>query len=44
VPLARLVSEAMQRRGWIILELRQQTLDLEDIFLQLVGRGEEPRA
>jgi len=39
VPLARLVSEAVQRRGWVILELRQETLDLEDIFLQLVGKG-----
>jgi len=38
VALARLVSETVQRRGWVILELRQETLDLEDIFLQLVGR------
>jgi ABC-2 type transport system ATP-binding protein len=44
VPLARVVSETVQRHGWVILELRQETLDLEDIFLQLVGRGGEPRA
>jgi hypothetical protein len=37
------VSEAVQRRGWIILELRQETLDLEDIFHQLVGRVGERR-
>jgi ABC-2 type transport system ATP-binding protein len=38
-PLARLVGSAMQQRGWVVLELRQEALDLEDIFLELV-RGE----
>jgi ABC-2 type transport system ATP-binding protein len=38
--LARRVGEAVQRRGWVVLELRQESLDLEDIFLELVrARG-----
>jgi ABC-2 type transport system ATP-binding protein len=36
---ARAAGEAMQRRGWPILELRREAPDLEDIFLQLVGDG-----
>ena len=39
---AQAVGEAMHRHGWPVLELRQETLDLEDIFLHLVG-GEAPR-
>ncbi len=35
--LARLVGEAMHRCGWPVIELRHETLDLEDIFLQLVS-------
>jgi ABC-2 type transport system ATP-binding protein len=35
-PLARRVGAAVQERGWIVLELRQEALDLEDIFLELV--------
>src|SRR2546425_648823 len=37
--LARVVGEAMQRGGWPVRELRQETLDLEEIFLRLVGDG-----
>ena len=37
---ARAAGEAMQRRGWPIRELRAETPDLEDIFLQLVAEGE----
>ena len=37
--LARVVGEAMQRAGWPVRELRQETLDLEEIFLRLVGHG-----
>jgi ABC-2 type transport system ATP-binding protein len=37
--LARIVGEAMQRGGWPVRELRQETLDLEEIFLRLVGDG-----
>jgi ABC-2 type transport system ATP-binding protein len=40
--LARVAGEAVQRRGWSILELRHETMDLEDVFLRLVGhRGPE---
>ena len=35
-PLARRVGAVVQQRGWIVLELRQEALDLEDIFLELV--------
>jgi ABC-2 type transport system ATP-binding protein len=35
-PLARRVGEAMQAYGWLVVELRQETLDLEDVFLELV--------
>ena len=38
-PLARRVGAAMQEHGWVVLELRQEALDLEEIFLELV-RGE----
>jgi len=38
-PLAHRVGESMQRHGVIVLELRQETLDLEDIFLELVRGG-----
>jgi hypothetical protein len=37
---ARAVGEAVHRYGWSILELRQETLDLEDIFLRLVESEE----
>ena len=37
---ARAAGEAMQRRGWPILELREEAPDLEDVFLRLVGDGE----
>jgi ABC-2 type transport system ATP-binding protein len=39
---ARAVGEAVQRGGWSILELRQETLDLEEIFLRLVSDAERP--
>ena len=35
-PLARRVGEAMAQRGWVVMELRQDAIDLEDIFLELV--------
>jgi ABC-2 type transport system ATP-binding protein len=34
--LARRVGEAMQRRGWLVTELRQEALELEEVFLELV--------
>ncbi len=37
---ARAAGEAMQRRGWPIRELRAETPDLEDVFLELVAEGE----
>jgi len=38
---ARAAGAAMQRRGWPIRELREESPDLEDVFLELVGGGEE---
>ncbi len=40
----RAAGEAMAARGWTIRELRAETPDLEQIFLRLVGDGEQPRA
>ena len=41
-PLARRIGEAMARQGWVVMELRQDAIDLEDIFLELVrGAGTE---
>jgi gliding motility-associated transport system ATP-binding protein len=37
---ARAAGAAMHRRGWPIRELREETPDLEDIFLELVDAGE----
>ena len=37
---ARAAGEAMQRHGWSILELRQESPGLEDVFLELVRGGE----
>ncbi len=37
--LAGSVGRAMQQGGWAVRELRQETLDLEDIFLELVRGG-----
>jgi ABC-2 type transport system ATP-binding protein len=39
---ARAAGEAMQRRGWALLELRQETPALEDVFLRLVEGGDRP--
>ena len=36
---ARATGEAMQRRGWPVHELREETLDLERIFLDLIAEG-----
>jgi len=38
--LARLAGEAVQRAGLGLLELRQEPLDLEEVFLHLVRGGE----
>jgi ABC-2 type transport system ATP-binding protein len=35
-PLARRVGAAMQQRGWVVVELRQEALELEEVFLELV--------
>jgi ABC-2 type transport system ATP-binding protein len=43
VDLARLTGEAVVRGGWSILELRQEVVALEEIFLRLVQR-EDPAA
>jgi ABC-2 type transport system ATP-binding protein len=34
--LARRVGEAVQARGWVVVELRQEALELEEVFLELV--------
>ena len=39
---ARAAGEAMHRRGWPIRELREESPDLEDVFLELVGEGGRP--
>src|SRR5512143_3546866 len=39
MPLARRVGETMLRGGWAVVELRQESLHLEDIFLELVRSG-----
>jgi ABC-2 type transport system ATP-binding protein len=39
LPLGRRVGAAMAARGWVIEELRQESLALEDVFLQLVRGG-----
>jgi ABC-2 type transport system ATP-binding protein len=38
-PLARRVGAAIAAGGWVVLELRQESRDLEDIFLELVRAG-----
>ena len=38
--LARLAGEAVQQAGLGLLELRQEPLDLEEVFLHLVRGGE----
>jgi ABC-2 type transport system ATP-binding protein len=38
--LARLAGEAVQQAGLGLIELRQEPLDLEEVFLHLVRRGE----
>ncbi len=35
-PLARRIGAVVQQGGWVVIELRQEALDLEDIFLELV--------
>jgi ABC-2 type transport system ATP-binding protein len=37
--LARALGEAVHGRGWSLLELRQEAIDLEDVFLRLVRDG-----
>jgi gliding motility-associated transport system ATP-binding protein len=37
---ARAAGDVARTRGWSILELRHETVDLEDVFLQLVRDGE----
>ena len=39
---ARAAGEAMQRRGWAIRELREETPDLEAIFLDLIAPEGRP--
>ncbi len=39
----RAVAEAIQARGWTILELRAESLPLEEIFLRLVSNRSESR-
>jgi len=39
--LARLAGEAVQQAGLGLIELRQEPLDLEEVFLHLVRRGEQ---
>ena len=37
--VTRAAGAAMQQRGWSILELREEAIDLEEIFLRLVSDG-----
>jgi len=41
VDLVARAGEAVARAGWTLRELRQEPVDLEDVFLELVraGRG-----
>jgi ABC-2 type transport system ATP-binding protein len=39
-PLTRRVGTAIAAQGWVVLELRQEARDLEDIFLELVRANE----
>jgi ABC-2 type transport system ATP-binding protein len=39
----RALAEAIQARGWTILELRHEALPLEEIFLRLVHQAEDGR-
>jgi hypothetical protein len=39
----RAVAQAIQTRGWTILELRYESLPLEEIFLRLVSNRSESR-
>lgn len=36
------VSRAVSERGWVVLELRSETLSLEEVFLRLVGDADRP--
>ena len=38
--VVRAAGAAVQQRGWSILELREESVDLEEIFLRLVREGE----
>jgi len=38
--VVRAAGAAMQQRGWSILELREEPVDLEEIFLRLVRDGD----
>ena len=38
--VARAVGETMRTHGWLVLELHQEAVDLEDVFIQLVAEGE----
>ena len=38
--VVRAAGAAMQQRGWSILELREESVDLEEIFLRLVRDGD----
>jgi len=40
----RALAEAVQARGWTLLELRHEPLPLEQIFLRLVRRSGEPKS
>ena len=40
IDAARAADEVARRRGWSILELRHEAVDLEDVFLRLVRDGE----
>ena len=37
--IARAVGETMRTHGWLVLELHQEAVDLEDVFIQLVADG-----
>jgi ABC-2 type transport system ATP-binding protein len=41
--VARAIGEAMRANGWAVLELHQEAIDLEDVFIQLVARDAPAR-
>ena len=41
--VARAIGEAMRANAWAVLELHQEAVDLEDVFIQLTAQDAPPR-